>query len=739
MAEDDSGLILNISTEYDDRWPRKIRQKKDGRASFKEKKQQKKIEKRRAKFEMKVQGKTVHEHGGDISQSQTRIDDSNNDIGKESKSRRKYLGSSTEKHVGSKGAVSSSLFGSNPEIPEVKRSKVIQRKEPVFSSESFSDLHIHPHMVSNLENNLSISKMTSVQKLCIPNLLEGKDALVRSQTGTGKTLAYAIPMVESLQATQPKIERSHGPYAVILLPTRELALQSYEVILKLMKPFQWVVPGCIMGGEKRKSEKARIRKGINILIATPGRLVDHLQHTENLKLSKVKWLILDEADRLLDMGFEKDITTILNTLNECEEKRQTVLLSATLSEGVKNLAGISLDDPVNINITHEQQTVESTKVKGHKEKMSKVKLLDTEGTLSNEDFCTPEQLKQHFLIVPSKLRLVTLAAFILRHCKYGGHSKMLVFLSSRDSVEFHYNLFLDILNPEDEGDDEVEFFQLHGNMSQEERRRVYLHFVQSATGVLLCTDVAARGLDLPQVKWIVQYNTPGTPADYIHRVGRTARIGKEGQALLFLTPAEVDYIKVLNSHNISLNEMDMQAILGTLLLHSDNDETQFKRERKSHGMSQRQKPNTVEESATALQAEFENFASGDKKHIQQARKAYLSFIRAYATYPSAFKHIFHVKNLHLGHVAKSFALKESPATIGHTSVRAHQTIQAQREKRKRQNPTQGSKLGIKRAKPAAMSEFSSGFDSGQMVANKWQNVKQRKVKSKVKRKFVKKK
>ncbi|CAH1272216.1 DDX31 [Branchiostoma lanceolatum] len=523
-----------------------------------------------------------------------------------------------------KGVISS-LFRYNPEIPVVAQETVQKTKEEVFSADKFGDLNLHPFMIKNLEENLLVTKTTSVQKEAIPVLLQGKDALVKSQTGSGKTLAYSIPVVQRLQAKEQKTQRSDGPYAIVLVPTRELAIQTHDVIQKLVKPFCWIVPGCIIGGERRKAEKARLRKGINIIVATPGRLVDHIQNTQSLQLGRVEWLILDEADRLLDMGFEKDIRAILSGLNDRRGStvRQNVLLSATLSE--------------------EKQTSSE------------------EDKSAEETFVTPAELKQHFILVPSKLRLVTLAAFILWKCKFGSHEKMLVFLSTQDSVDFHHHLLKNILNDEDDdaefGKRDITFSRLHGNMTQQDRTEVFQQFREAKSGVLLCTDVAARGLHLPKVSWIVQYNTPGSATDYIHRAGRTARIGRQGHALLFLMPSEVEFVKVLATNNISMEEMAMEEVLKTLFIHS---KVSGKKKTTKPGAAQQ----AVQEAATSLQMAFENYVLSDQDKLAMARKAYQSFIRAYATFPSTLKHIFHVRKLHLGHVAKSFGLRDAPGDIG---------------------------------------------------------------------------
>ncbi|XP_074187342.1 ATP-dependent DNA helicase DDX31 isoform X3 [Rhinolophus sinicus] len=565
----------------------------------------------------------------------------------------------------------SSLFKNNPEIPELHRPVVQQVQEKVFSSDAFQDLDLHPHLISTINTVLNMSSMTSVQKQSIPVLLEGRDALVRSQTGSGKTLAYCIPVVQSLQAMKTKIQRSDGPYALVLVPTRELALQSFDTVQKLLKPFTWIVPGVLMGGEKRKSEKARLRKGINILISTPGRLVDHIKSTKNIRFSRIQWLVLDEADRILDLGFEKDITVILNAVNAECQKRQNVLLSATLTEGVAWLADISLHDPVSISVVDESH--------GQSNPMDKAVLEVSAPQAGDEldSFAIPEGLDQHVTLIPSKLRLVSLAAFILQKCKFETDQKMIVFFSTCELVEFHYKLFLQTLLSSPgapaaghlpSGSARLKFLQLHGNMEQEERTAVFQEFSHSKTGVLLCTDVAARGLDLPQVTWIVQYSAPSSPAEYIHRIGRTARIGCRGSSLLILAPSEAEYVNSLASHKINVSEIKMEDIL-SVLTRADC----FKGRRWGHQKSCAVGPQEIRERATVLQTVFEDYVHSSDSRVSWAKKALQSFIRAYATYPRELKHIFHVRSLHLGHVAKSFGLRDAPKNLSVSAVKKRKT------------------------------------------------------------------
>ncbi|KAL0978958.1 hypothetical protein UPYG_G00178480 [Umbra pygmaea] len=539
----------------------------------------------------------------------------------------------------------SSLFKNNPDIPEFNRPAVTQLKEKVFTCDSFAELELHPHLVATLTKVLNVTSMTSVQKETIPVLLSGRDAVVRSQTGSGKTLAYGIPLVQTLQTVRPKIKREDGPLAVIVVPTRELAQQSFQIFQKLLKPFTWIVPGVLMGGEKRKAEKARLRKGINILITTPGRLVDHINNTLSIAFSAVRWLVLDEADRILDLGFEKDLKVILTSLNDTGPARQNVLLSATLTEGLSRLASVSMKDPVSIQV-------------GESNESSYKPNSDTTSAPGQSDsFAVPERLQQHMVVVPSKLRLVCLASFLLSKCKFETGHKIIVFISSCEAVEFLLTLFNAVLSGSKANQQpSLRFLRLHGNMKQEERTEVFHDFSVCKTGILLCTDVAARGLDLPQVTWIVQYNPPSTPAEYVHRVGRTARIGAKGSSLLFLTPAETAYITVLASHNISLSEMKHEKILSTLML-DDRFKVKGRHNSKNTSGALEQE---VQERATVLQTEFEKFAHANNNSLQVAKKALQSFLRAYTAYPSNMKHIFHIKTLHLGHAAKSFGLRDAP-------------------------------------------------------------------------------
>ena len=216
------------------------------------------------------------------------------------------------------------------------------RENAAFSADRFAALPLDQYLQQQL-GKMGLSTLTQVQRETIPLLLQGRDALVRSPTGSGKTLAYAVPLVQRLVALGPQtVTRAAGTFALILVPTRELAMQTHEAVEQLSRPFPWLVTSILMGGERKKAEKARLRKGVAVVVATPGRIVDHLESTSSFRLERCGLLVLDEADRLLDLGFQKTLAAILTALEEraaSPAARVTALLSATLSPGLAELAG----------------------------------------------------------------------------------------------------------------------------------------------------------------------------------------------------------------------------------------------------------------------------------------------------------------------------------------------------------------------------------------------------------------
>ncbi|OQS04249.1 DEAD/DEAH box RNA helicase [Thraustotheca clavata] len=520
--------------------------------------------------------------------------------------------------------------------PTIDMSKVTVHEAPVksstskeiFSASTFENLKLHPHLVTILtkpkENGgFGFDKPTRVQVKSVPAIAQTGDVLLKSETGSGKTLAFCLPMVHRLMSKQPRINRTDGCLAMILAPTRELCTQIQETLERLLKVAVYIVAGSVVGGEKKKSEKARLRKGVSILVATPGRLVDHLTNTHSFHYNKLEFLILDEADRLLDMGFERSITQILEFIASKKDDdvvRQTILVSATINSGVERLAAMSLTSPRFIDADTKEQAV----------------------------YATPEQLVQHFMIVPAKQRLCALSSFLRSECKIAKASKIVVFLSTCDAVDFMTTLFQKCTWPQRNEMFGPAIFRLHGNVNQQERTSTFQAFCKASAGILFCTDVAARGLNLPTVQWIVQYDPPTETRDYVHRVGRTARSGAVGNSLLFLLPSEAAYCEHLQEKGLNLTALNYEA---TIARSASKGEFRSSQKKALHEV-------IVHE----LQYLFEQSVLADTELFDMACQAFQSFVRSYATHASETRQYFHVRSLHFGHVAKSFGLREPPAS-----------------------------------------------------------------------------
>ncbi|XP_038209182.1 probable ATP-dependent RNA helicase CG8611 [Zerene cesonia] len=811
----------------------------------------------------------------------------------------------------------SSLFKNNPDVPRIGQKAVKPIVEKVFAGTTFADLNIHPHSIANLKQNLNLSELMTVQQKAIPIILQGRDVLIRSQTGSGKTLAYALPVIEGLQAIRPKINRHNGIRAVVVVPTRELAVQTYELFVKLTKPFIWIVPGLLSGGQKRKAEKARLRKGLSILVGTPGRINDHLRHTHSLNFAKTGCLILDEADRLLDMGYEKDVAAIVKAIEDhkkaatydpmalvkqtikkdppekdesledqsnkeetdskhpltdifLSKERQTILLSATLTKAVENLAGITMKEPVFVDTSDGKVLVADSlkpnneqKVAKINDEMKKVKsdkpavTEDTKQTINNEsatkkeettvksrgglkafngsdhpdifkdvvkaensekqaitnngiddsdsdsdyeyfkvqneinvknaveevkeekdekkeiaepqismfenalktaivedELVLPATVNQTFLVVPMKLRLVSLCSLIVEHCilnKKGG--KMIVFMATLEMVDYFSELIETVLTGKDvkkrkqekikndikakkrkteggDGDEkessedsgsefeidyeapaegglmqmDVDVFSLHGSMPHEQRMEVFKQFRTARRGVLFCTDVAARGIDVPRVDLVLQYCAPASATDYVHRVGRTGRAAQVGAAIMFLLPSETEFVRHLEQKRIRLRQTDESKVLEALRTVAPNAAS-------------------VQRAAIAVQAKLEHTAHSSKDWLARASRAFTSWVRFYSGYPRDVRPYLDARHLHLGHAAKAFALRETPAAL---AKRARSDPNLKREKPMNRlsvkDEEQKKRPGFPKMKPGAFAtriankqssmHTASEFDSG---------------------------
>uniref|UniRef100_K4AJ07 ATP-dependent RNA helicase n=1 Tax=Setaria italica TaxID=4555 RepID=K4AJ07_SETIT len=417
----------------------------------------------------------------------------------------------------------------------------------ILTSKLFSELDIS-ELTAKAIREMSYTHLTEIQARSIPHLMAQSDVMGVAKTGSGKTLAFLIPAIELLHSSH--FLKENGTGVIVICPTRELAIQTHNVAKDLMKYHSQTLGYVIGGNNNMKSEANQLAKGINVLVATPGRLLDHLRSTSSFNYKKLKCLIIDEADRILEKNFEEDMKQIFKRL---PRDRQTVLFSATQTQ---------------------KPTVEG--------------------------------LQQGYCVIPSEKRFLVLYAFLRMIVRQGQkglkEQKVMVFFSSCSSVKFHAEL-LNFLG--------VQCDDIHGQLKQQKRTSTFFRFSNEEKGILLCTNVAARGLDIPDV-------------DYIHRVGRTARGDKgKGSALMFLLPEELKLLIHLQAANISLTEYDFS-----------------------------------EKHVPKLQPKLEHIVGGNDFLNESAKQAYRSYLLAYNSH--SLKGIFDIHQFDLKKVAASFGLKDPP-------------------------------------------------------------------------------
>lgn len=375
------------------------------------------------------------------------------------------------------------------ELEEIQA--VVSRYSELDSADitKFTDLPLSKRTRNGLKA-AGYSVPTEIQRESIPIILNGKDVLGAAKTGSGKTLAFLIPLLELLWRERWSSEDGLG--ALVISPTRELAYQTFEV-LKAIGSHHDFSAGLVIGGKDLLTERTRIQN-TNIVICTPGRLLQHLDETAHFDCSSLKLLILDEADRILDLGFHQTMNSVIESL---PVERQTLLFSATQTKSVSDLARLSLNSPEYIAV-HE-----------------------------NSKTSTPHKLTQSYITCELPEKLCVLYSFIRSHTS----SKVIVFMSSCKQVKYVYEAFRR-LRPG------VPLMAMYGRQKQLRRVGIYNDFCRKKQAVLLCTDIASRGLDFPAVHWVVQLDCPEDANTYIHRVGRTARYKRDGSALLILLPSE---------------------------------------------------------------------------------------------------------------------------------------------------------------------------------------------------------
>ncbi|XP_075033390.1 ATP-dependent RNA helicase DDX55 [Mixophyes fleayi] len=436
--------------------------------------------------------------------------------------------------------------------------------------------------------DLRFTCMTPVQSATIPLFMSNKDIAAEAITGSGKTLAFVIPLLEILLRREGKLKKNQVG-AIIITPTRELAIQINEVLSYFTKHFPQFSQILLIGGSNPVDDVKKFKEhGGNIIVATPGRLEDMFRRqADGLDLvSCVKTLdvlILDEADRLLDLGFEASINTILGFL---PKQRRTGLFSATQTQELENLVRAGLRNPVRITV---------------KEK----------GVADTSTQKTPTRLQNYYTICKADEKFNHLVSF-LRQRKQEKH---LVFFSTCACVEYYGKALETFVK-------NVKVMSIHGKMKHK-RNRIFTEFRKLDSGILVCTDVMARGIDIAEVNWVLQFDPPSSASAFVHRCGRTARIGHHGSALVFLLPMEESYVSFLSiNQKCPMQEMtELKCTVDHL-------------------------------------PKLKTMALNDRAMFEKGMKAFVSYVQAYAKHECNL--IFQVKDLDFSTLAHGFALLRMP-------------------------------------------------------------------------------
>ncbi|CAM5162035.1 unnamed protein product [Eretmochelys imbricata] len=435
---------------------------------------------------------------------------------------------------------------------------------------------------------LGFPHMTPVQSATIPLFMNNKDVAAEAVTGSGKTLAFVIPILEILLRREEKLKKMQVG-AIVITPTRELAVQIDEVLSHFTKHFPQFSQILLIGGRNPIEDIKKFKEhGGNIIIATPGRLEDLFRRkADGLDLAScvksLDVLVLDEADRLLDMGFEASLNTILDFL---PKQRRTGLFSATQTQEVENLVRAGLRNPVRISVKEKGVAASSTQK-------------------------TPTRLENYYMICKADEKFNQLVHFLRRHKQ----EKHLVFFSTCACVEYYGKALESLVK-------NVKIMCIHGKMKHK-RNKIFTEFRKLPSGILVCTDVMARGIDIPEVNWVLQYDPPSSASAFVHRCGRTARIGHLGSALVFLLPMEESYVNFL-SINQKCPMQEMKPL-----------------------------KNVVD-----VLPKLKSLALADRTMFEKGMKAFVSCVQAYAKHECNL--IFRIKDLDFASFARGFALLRMP-------------------------------------------------------------------------------
>lgn len=478
----------------------------------------------------------------------------------------------------------------------------------MISNKRFSELGcLSQETLSVIKDELGLEYATPVQEATIPLFTGHKDVSVDACTGSGKTLSFVLPIIEKLRKLVKPLKR-HQVAAVVISPTRELSRQILEVAQPFMATIEWASLSLLVGGRDPQEDITNLRtNGGTVLIGTPGRIDDIFSRCAFLDVKTVEVLVLDEADRLLDMGFQRQIDSIMKKI---PRQRRTGLFSATQTDAVQALARAGLRNPVRVAVAveYKSKSVSSSQA-------------------------TPSTLQVYYKIIEQSSKLCELFNFLAGH----SNEKIIVYFLTCACVDY-FSLAIPALaraakekgtniDPCFTDKKKSSIHVLHGRMKQSAREASLNAFSMASRGILLATDVAARGLDIPDVQWVLQYDAPQDPSSFVHRCGRTARMGRSGSALIFLTPGEESYVKFLELRKVPMKEKD--SLSNNILL----DEN---------------------EALHALRKESET----DRLAMDYGTRAFVSYLRAYKEHIC--KYIFRLNDLEMGWLASSFGALRLP-------------------------------------------------------------------------------
>ncbi|CAH8389740.1 unnamed protein product [Eruca vesicaria subsp. sativa] len=456
-----------------------------------------------------------------------------------------------------------------------------------FTETRFSDLK--PPLSEDIIQTLGpgFEFCTPVQVATIPLLCSHKDVVVDAATGSGKTLAFVLPLIEILRRSTSYPPKPHQVMGVIISPTRELSTQIYKVAQPFVSTLPNVKSVLLVGGRDVKADMNTIEEeGCNVLIGTPGRLSDIMERMDFLDFRNLEILILDEADRLLEMGFQKQVNSIISRL---PKQRRTGLFSATQTEGVEELAKAGLRNPVRVEVRAESKSA-----------LTNLKI--------------PSGLHLEYLVCEADKKSSQLVDLLIKN----KNKKLIVYFMTCASVDYWFLVLSKIPALKS-----ISLIPIHGDKKQNVRDKALASFTKASSGVLLCTDVAARGLDIPGIDLVVQYDPPQDPTLFNHRVGRTARLGKEGRSIVFLLPEEEDYVEFMRIRGVSCQEKKYS------------------------------------EEASDVIPIIRSLALKDRAVYEKGRRAFVSFVCGYKEHRCSY--IFRWRSLEIGKLAMGYGLLRVPS------------------------------------------------------------------------------